>query len=358
VGGVNALRYMTALVSCLMLAGCGGGKSVREGSVRAAPPAAARARADAPPPPDLRIPASAVAKEIPVVPVPPVPLGRGADPTPPAPALPAPPAAVILTSVEGPAPSAPAVASPSPAPTDSQAKPASLRQLQQDGAAWYAGVDSYIVRLTRREQVGGEAKPEEIMLFKFRKEPWSVYFKWVGKVGHDREVIYVKGQYGNQIHTRLAAGDAPFMPAGHTMALAVDSSLVRSASRHSITEAGIGSCVERFGQLLDAQDRGDRSHGTVTDLGVQNRREFSQPVRGAEQIIPPGAETELPKGGRRHFYFDAEHHLPMLVITYDNRNQEVEYYLYDRLEAPVHLDAADFDPNKLWNNPNPARKSK
>jgi hypothetical protein len=341
-----------------MLAGCSGGKSVREGSVRAAPPAAARARADAPPPPDLRIPASAVAKEIPVVPVPPVPLGRGADPTPPAPALPAPPAAVILTSVEGPAPSAPAVASPSPAPTDSQAKPASLRQLQQDGAAWYAGVDSYIVRLTRREQVNGEAKPEEIMLFKFRKEPWSVYFKWVGKVGHDREVIYVKGQYGNQIHTRLAAGDAPFMPAGHTMALAVDSSLVRSASRHSITEAGIGSCVIRFGELLDAQERGDRSHGAVTDLGAQNRPEFSQPVRGAEQVIPPGAETELPKGGRRHFYFDAEHHLPMLVITYDNRNQEVEYYHYDRLEAPVHLDADDFNPNKLWNNPNPARKSK
>jgi hypothetical protein len=357
---VNALRYMTALVSCLLLAGCGGGNSVRDVSVRAVPPAAARARADAPPPPDLRIPASAVAQEIPVVPVPPVPLGRGAAPSAPTvPALPAPPATVILTSVEGArnaSQPAPSVASPSP--IDSEAKPVSLRQLQQDGAAWYVGVDSYIVRLTRREQVGDEAKPEEVMLFKFRKEPWSVYFKWVGKVGHDREVIYVKGQYGNQIHTRLAAGDAPFMPAGHTMALAVDSTLVRSASRHSITEAGIGSCVIRFGELLDAQERGDRSHGTVTDLGAQNRREFSQPVRGAEQIIPPGAETELPKGGRRHFYFDAEHHLPMLVITYDNRNQEVEYYHYDRLEAPVHLDADDFNPNKLWNSPNPTRKSK
>jgi len=41
---------------------------------------------------------------------------------------------------------------------DSEAKPASLRQLQQDAAAWYAGVDSYIVRMTRREVVGGEAK--------------------------------------------------------------------------------------------------------------------------------------------------------------------------------------------------------
>ena len=204
--------------------------------------------------------------------------------------------------------------------------------------------------MTRREQVAGEAKPEEIMLFKFRKEPWSVHFKWVGKVGHDREVIYVKGQYGNQIHTRLAAGDAPFMPAGHRMALAVDSSLVRSASRHSITEAGLGACVERFGALLDAQEHGDHSHGVLTDLGPQNRPEFTQQVHGAEMTIPPGAETELPKGGRRLFYFDAEHHLPMLVITFDNRNQEVEYYHYDRLQAPVHLDADDFNPDKLWNN--------
>jgi hypothetical protein len=238
---------------------------------------------------------------------------------------------------------------------DSQAKAPTLRQLQQDGARWYAGVDSYIVRLTRREQVNGTAKPEEVMLFKFRKEPWSVYFKWVGKVGHDREVLYVKGQFENKIHTRLAAGDAPFMPAGQKMALDVDSALVRSAGRHSITEAGLGSSIERFGALLDAQERGDHSHGVVTDLGAQNRPEFSQPVHGAEMTIPPGAETELPNGGRRLFYFDAEHHLPMLVVTFDNRNQEVEYYLYDRLQAPVHLDADDFNPEKLWGNPKTAK---
>jgi hypothetical protein len=348
---MNALRYATPLVACLFLVGCGVENSVRDGFVKANPAATARAaRADSPTPPDLRIPASAVAsaQDIPLVPVPPVPLGSGAVPAPPplAPIPPSPaPSAVIAASAQAPA----------LAPMDSQEKTPSLRQLQQDGAQWYAGVDSYIVRMTRREQVNGVAKPEEVMLFKFRKEPWSVYFKWVGKAGHDREVLYVKGQFENKIHTRLAAGDAPFMPAGQKMALDVDSALVRSAGRHSITEAGLGACVERFGALLDAQERGDRSHGVLTDLGVQNRPEFSQPVHGAEMTIPPGAETELPKGGHRLFYFDAEHHLPMLVITFDNQNQEVEYYLYDRLQAPVHLDADDFNPEKLWGNPKTAK---
>ncbi len=237
---MKALRYATALVSCFFLAGCGVENSVRDGFVKAASAATARAaRADAPPPTDLRIPAGAVAssQDIPVVPVPPVPLGRGAAPLPPAPSLPAPSTAVVQASTEEPSLPAPPMAS---SPTDSETKAVSLRQIQQDGAAWYASTDSYIVRMTRRETVGGTAKPEEVMLFKFRKEPWSIHFIWVGKIGHDREVLYVKGQFDNKIHTRLAAGDAPFMPAGHLMALDVDSSLVRSASRHSITEAGIG----------------------------------------------------------------------------------------------------------------------
>jgi hypothetical protein len=352
---MKALRYTTALGICLVLIGCGVQNTVRDGFAKATAPAAARAKSDAPAPPALRIPASAVAstQEIPIVPVPPLPLG-GAAPTTPAPSLPAPSTAVVQASADGPNVSTPTVSTPS-SPIDSEEKPVTLRQLQQDGARWYAGVDSYIVRMTRREQVNGTAKPEEIMLFKFRKEPWSLHFIWVGKVGQGREVLYVRGRYENKIHTRLAAGDAPFMPAGHLMALDVDSPLVRSASRHSITEAGLGSCIERFGGLLDAQEHGDRSRGVLTDLGLQNRPEFPKPAHGAQQVIPAGAEAELPEGGRRLFFFDAELHLPMLVVTYDNHNQEVEYYRYDRLQAPVHLDADDFNPDKVWNSTKSAR---
>jgi hypothetical protein len=43
----------------------------------------------------------------------------------------------------------------------------------------------------------------------------------------------------------------------------------------------------------------------------------------------------------------------MLVIAYDDRNREVEYYHHDRLIAPAALDADDFNPNKLWTDPKP-----
>ena len=358
---MKAAWFAAVLVSCSFLAGCGSFGSVDQVLARNPAP---RPRGDATPAPNLRIPGDNVnvasAQEIPLVPVPPVPLGRGAAPQ--APAAPAAAPKEQPTPAPFPEPSVavtPAsadTAPPAPAKSaETEQNMPSLRQLHQQAVAWYAGVDSYTVRMTRREQVNGTAKPEEVMLFRFRKEPWSVYFKWIGDAGKGREVIYVKGMYENKIHTRLAAGDAPLMPAGTHMALAPDSILVRSASRHSITEAGIGAAIDRFGALLDAQERGDKRRGVLNDLGLQKRPEFgNEPVRAAELTLPPGVEAELPKGGRRDFYFDNENHLPMLVLSYDDKNQEVEYYSYSRLMAPGHLDAADFDPERLWAKPKAA----
>ncbi len=350
-----------ALAVTLALAGCfnfGGPPVGREAPQSAAPaPTAAVPRTA----PELRIPASAVAgaaPEIPVVPVPPPP--RGGDrkpaiqpvsaqgpaltpvPSPPPPPAPPPAAAAPVT----PPPAAPSAAtSPGATPT--------ARQLVQQAAERYAGIDSYIARLTRREQVNGKSQPEEVLLFKFRKEPWSVYFKWLGTTGQGREVVYVKNQYENKLHTLLAAGDHPLMGAGKRMSLPIDSIFVRNASRHPITEAGIGASVERLGRLLDAAEHGDKRGGTLTVLPAQNRPEFDKPVWVIEHTLPPGGgfDPSLPRGGRRLYVFDPDSKLPLLVTAVDDRGQEVEYYRYDRLQYPVKLDNDDFNPDKLWAKP-------
>jgi hypothetical protein len=238
---------------------------------------------------------------------------------------------------------------PPAAPAAPPANPLTpLRQLHQAAARQHAAMDSYIARLTRREFVKGKYQPEEVLLFKFRKEPRSVYFKWVGPVGKGREVIYVKGRYENKIHTLLAAGDMPLARAGTRIALAPDSVLVRNSSRHSITEAGIGTLIDRFGALLDALEKGDTSQGAAVYLGPQKRPEFSVPLEGVEWNLPPGLDPSLPRGGRRWCYVDSKTHLPVLILTQDERGQEVEYYRYDRFQFPVRLDDDDFDPDKLW----------
>jgi hypothetical protein len=86
-----------------------------------------------------------------------------------------------------------------------------LLHIAREANETYSHIDSYIARLRRKEQINGKDKPEEIMLIKFRKQPWSVYFKWLGTEGAGREVVYVKGRNEDKIQTLLAAGDVPLM---------------------------------------------------------------------------------------------------------------------------------------------------
>jgi hypothetical protein len=224
---------------------------------------------------------------------------------------------------------------------------AQLRTVHRNAVERFKSIDSYIARFRRREQINGVNKPEELMLFKFRKKPWSVYFKWLGIEGHNRECVYVKGQHSGMIHTILAEGDVVFLPAGKRFSVSPDSALVKAKSRHTITEAGIGDLIDKFGHIVDVLEHGDHRYGTMKYLGYLRRPEFEKPHIACEQVIPAGAEAQLPRGGSRLWLFDPDNNLPVLLVTYDHANQEVEYYCYDRIIFSK-LDDDDFNPDKLW----------
>jgi hypothetical protein len=224
-----------------------------------------------------------------------------------------------------------------------------LRELYENAARKHASMDSYTLRLRRREVVGNQNRPEEVLLFKFRTEPWSVYFKWLGNEGKGREVVYVKGRYENALHTLTAAGDIPLLPAGRRIKVAPDGVLVKSKSRYPITEAGLGGLIERFGRLVDAMEKGDTSReGTAKYLGLLKRPEYEKKVAAVLQSIPPKSDPHLPRGGQRLWFFDPELQLPMLIITQDETGREVEYYCHDRFMFPVNLNDDDFNPDILW----------
>ena len=140
----------------------------------------------------------------------------------------------------------------------------------------------------------------------------------------------------------------PFMPAGKRLSLSPDNPLVKSATRHPITEAGIAASVERLASLLEVIDKGDRKRGALTVVDAVERTEFSKPVSAIEHEVPAGFDPTLPRGGTRTYFFHPDNGLPMLIRTVDENGKEVEYYRYDRLQAEVKLDDADFDPKVLY----------
>jgi hypothetical protein len=359
-------RIVLVLVSTSLLAGCFQAQTKvaqptdSSPAVRSAAPSRPQAPPDDPST-ELRIPGQAVTqnKEIPVVPVPPIPLGQGGDQRTTLPPLPEvrPVAAIQPPLPDGqpaqpptqPAQPAQPPMQPAPIPNLAPSNPmetGDLKQVIHETNAAYAQLDSYIARLTRREQINGKNMPEEVIKFMFRKQPWSLHFTWIGTEGHGREVVYVKGQYEGKIHTLLAAGDSVFMPAGKRMSLAPDSPLVMAKCRYPITEAGIGASIDRITAILAANERGDKTHGTLTDLGVQKRPDYEGTLRIIEHKFPPNAEPVMPNGGKRIYGFDTTSKLPVLLLCFDNKGQEVEYYRYDRIMA-VKLDNADFNPDNM-----------
>lgn len=132
-------------------------------------------------------------------------------------------------------------------------------------------MDSYMMQFRRREVVGNQSRPEETILLKFRRNPWSVYLKWIGNEGKGREATFSKNKYGNQIHTLTAAGDVPFMPAGYYMKISPENILVRSNSRYPITEAGISGMIDRFGSLVSGWRAGRYEPGEKQISGTGER---------------------------------------------------------------------------------------
>lgn len=265
-----------------------------------------------------------------------------------------------LAQAPAPSTSLPALPSPgiTPVAATIPAVPAEsdLRRIYRLAAEKYAGMDGYYVCLTRREQINGKDQPKEVIRLMFRKEPWSVRLVWLEGPTKGREVVYVKGRYENKLHTRLGPNDGNLLyRAGSHIALAPDSALVTSSSRHSVTEAGIGHIIDTFGSHLAANEKGDLRWGKMTYLGRQKRPEFAEPVETVAETIPAGSEKELPRGGRRLLMFDDAankiRNLPALVVTTDDRGHEVEYYRYDKYVAPIRFDDRDFDPNALWGKP-------
>jgi Protein of unknown function (DUF1571) len=263
---------------------------------------------------------------IPLVPVPPPPL-KGDRPA--------------VSPAVGPMTSPPMQNVPPPLP-----QMLTPQQLYQQAAASYSRTDSYIARLTRRER-GKTNHAEEIMVFTFRKTPWSIRFKWLAGPGAGREVLYVKDRYENKIHTLLAAGDVPLVSAGKVLAMPVDSPLVKAANRHPITDAGFGAMIEKLGEVIAANDRGNFRPGKLTALGLQQRADYDTPLYMLDQSVPPGADEDVPHGGHRVFGFSPENYLPVLSILVDHRGKELAYSRFDRIMAGVKLDDSDFNPGEL-----------
>jgi hypothetical protein len=228
-----------------------------------------------------------------------------------------------------------------------------LKRIAQRATEKFNGMDGFECRLTRRETVANKPMPQEELQYKFRREPYSLHIKWVGLEAQGRELIYVAGKSDGKVHILTGKGEGLVIPSGmHVTRLPTDKE-VRGKSRYDLREGGISMSVHWFGKVVALMERDPAQLKRMKVLGiVKGRPERPSGLESVEEMIPPGWEPLLPKGGKRTTYFDPEpaspsFGLPILVVGLNETGREVEYYFFDQLR-PIHPTDADFDPEGLW----------
>jgi hypothetical protein len=206
----------------------------------------------------------------------------------------------------------------------------------------WAEVPGFEARIVKREVVGGKPTPQNEAVYRFRKQPMSVYLKVTAGPGEGREVLYVQGRHGDKVHVVTGQGDNKLVGPGFKTTLDPTDRQLTAKSRYRITDAG-------FGRVLTGLNA---PGAAVKALGLVKRQEHSLPMPGVEQTLKPGDDPLLPRGGVRQVFFDpdpksAGYRLPVLTITTEPDGREAEYYSLDRFAVPGRLADEEWTPDRL-----------
>ncbi len=195
---------------------------------------------------------------------------------------------------------------PQPAPPASPWDEA-LR-LTTEARTAYSGIQDYTCWLIKRERVnGGVLPPTNIIAMKFRERPFSVHLKWSEpREQAGQEVSYVVGRNGGKMRVKPKG----VLSAFGWQTLDVNDPRVRQASRHVITDAGIGKLIESCARGY-AEEKALGQTKVRVDAAEYNKL----PCMRVETVRAAALVGKVPHQ-RTVIYFDKASHLPIRVERY------------------------------------------
>lgn len=210
-----------------------------------------------------------------------------------------------------------------------------LAELAGRAEAAYAAMENYTCVLTREESIHGRRSGRETLRLSFRKRPWSIHLTWISEPNRGRELVYVPGRFDDKIH-----GREPTFLGKIRLRMDPHGELARRNSRHPITEAGIGSIIERYRQAVE-ELRGGKLIGQLRYLGLASPGEARPAMHRVQHILDDAS--------RRDIYFDAQTSLPVVTVLVGPDGELLEFYRFDDIQ-PNRSDLQSptaFDPSRV-----------
>lgn len=211
---------------------------------------------------------------------------------------------------------------------------AKLDSILQKTSLTLGQISSYRVQVSLQEQMNGKLLPPDSFQLSKRREPFAVRMEWSQGKEAGREVIFSPVYTNGMIQIRMPKGLIP------RISMSPESPLVRSKSRHPISEAGADSVVDRLRSTLDLhkQNRPDAGQLEVTTV--------VEPVVGQVDRIKHVTST----GETWVVDMDSSTGLPLTIHATDPNGQLLEHYEFRKYELnrPDLMTADAFDPNARW----------
>jgi hypothetical protein len=206
-------------------------------------------------------------------------------------------------------------------------------------------IDTLESKMIMRDIKEGVQQPTEVVRFRHKQSPYSVHMTWIGEQFQGRDILYVSNKYEGKIQMLTAKVDIPLL-GPQQVSMPPDDPTLKSRSKHDIRDAGPGYVVRHLLSLWNQQTFASRLH----DKGMTERNDHKGPLRLIEEHVPPG-DKELPKGGKRQYYFDVDEgspslNLPVVIIIVENGGRNAESMLFSNFRCN-HLNDADFDIRSL-----------
>jgi outer membrane lipoprotein-sorting protein len=175
--------------------------------------------------------------------------------------------------------------------------------------------------------------PRDRILFKFRK-PFSLYMRWLNEPHAGREVIYVAGKWEGKLWVHK--GSFPDM----TLCLEPEFCQSVTASRHPVTEAGMGYVIDLVSGNLARAAAHPQDEVQVYDHGEQ--RIYGEAGRCFQVVMPPDSGYY---SHRAKICQSRRTKLLLRITIWDFDDQMTEDYGFAEMETNVGLTEADFDPD-------------
>ena len=200
-------------------------------------------------------------------------------------------------------------------------------------------IPGYTCTFSKQEQLKKGAAIRHTMSLKFRREPFSVYLKYVDPSA-GREVIYVEGRNNGKLQVHEASGLASLIG---TISVSPTGNEAMKENKYPLTMIGMEKMLERF--IADWEE--SQKHA---DTKVQH---YPQAKLGeVECLMYEVAHPEKREPFKFHMsrvYFDKKTLLPIRAEQYAFPAKSgaqpllVEEYTYSDVKADASLSETDFD---------------